>query len=51
MFCNHCGAALHKPFTFCSACGKPAAAGPAAKVVIIIATRPRRPQASPDLAW
>jgi hypothetical protein len=24
MFCNHCGAALHKPFSFCSACGKPA---------------------------
>src|SRR6266853_2350273 len=27
MFCNHCGAALHKPFTFCSACGKPARSG------------------------
>jgi hypothetical protein len=24
MFCNHCGSALHKPFSFCSACGKPA---------------------------
>jgi hypothetical protein len=24
MFCNYCGAALHKPFTFCSSCGKPA---------------------------
>jgi hypothetical protein len=23
MFCNHCGAELHKPFSFCSGCGKP----------------------------
>jgi hypothetical protein len=30
---------------------KPAAAGPAAKVVISIATQSGRPQASPDRAW
>jgi hypothetical protein len=24
MFCNHCGAELHKPFSYCSGCGRPA---------------------------
>ncbi len=28
MFCNYCGAALSKPFQFCSACGRPVGNAP-----------------------